>query len=141
MKTTRRLKEVSAKHTLLNMLNNKYDRTKANIASLNLTELETLRVRQEEEAEEMRKAYPPGRRYFSYILPNDEDYRMLDALPTAEQMDELKAMRLTGGMLGFMTNGRALIPVAMHHNSRVVEFEFDLVVNKVGDTELYEPFM
>ena len=145
MKHFKFAKHVSQVITIHDLIANKYHRTKPNIAALNPEELLMLREQQETEAVELRKIYPPGKRYFSYILRDDDDYRVLDSLPDEASIANLGAMRLAAGMLANISHsplfGRCIIPVAMHYNSRVVEFEVDLMVNSVGDTVLYEPFM
>ena len=127
------------------LIDAKWKRSASDVAMLSPEDLALLRSKQEEEAEELRAEYPPGKSYFSYILPNDDDYRSMTSLPSVELMDLTRAMRLTAGMISCISHGshhgRSMIIVAMHHNSRVVEYTFDLVVDKAGDLTLYEPFM
>lgn len=127
------------------MIASTWKRRPADIALLSPDDLALLRAKQEEEAEELRAEYPSGKSYFSYILPYDDDYRLMTSLPSVEFIDQVEAMRLTAGMISGISHegraGRSMVIVAMHHNSRVVEYTFDLVVDKAGNTVLYEPFM
>lgn len=123
-----------------------FHRTTANIARLSSTELVLLREQQEKEAAELRTIFPVGQKLFAFARYSDDDpYTVLHELPPVQVVDQLKAMRLTAGLIAGMhvdnNHGRSMVIVAMHHDSRVVEFTFDLVVDKVGNTELYSPFM
>lgn len=127
------------------MIDTKWKRNAADVAKLSPEDLALLRAKQEAEVAELRAEYQPGKSFFSYVLPDDDDYRVLETLPTAERVEQVGAMRLTAGMIAGISSGihqgRAMVIVAMHHNSRVVEYTFDLIVDKAGDTVLYEPFM
>lgn len=127
------------------LIRERFYRSPENIAKLSPEHVVLLREQQEREAVKLREEFPPGKTHFSYILPNDEDYRVLDALPDLAEINKLGALRLTAGMLAGFSHGdvygRSMVLVALHHNSRVVEYTVDLVVDKVGNTTVYEPFM
>jgi hypothetical protein len=128
------------------LMEHKFHRTTANIARLSPSDLLLLREQQEKEAAELRAIFPVGKTLFAFARYSDDDpYTVLPELPPVQVVNQLNAMRLTAGLIAGMhidrAHGHSLVIVAMHHNSRVVEFTFDLVVDKVGNTELYSPFM
>lgn len=83
----------------------------------------------------MQEKFPPNKRFFSWTNKDEDKWNRYEELPTVESVASKNAMRWTNGMIGAASSKLgSFVLVAIHHESRVIEFEYVYT-----DGKLYSP--
>lgn len=89
----------------------------------------------------VRKFCPPGRKFYCYANSNDSQWPRYDTLPTLEEVEEHKALKWSGGMIGSASSSLGgFVLTGIHHDSRVIEFEYVLETDEDGRVNTYAPW-